>query len=403
VPEHVVIVGAGIIGATSALALAEQGYKISIVDAAQEIAGGTSAKNGAQLSYSYTEPLAAPATLKALPKLMAGLDSAFKLSYELSQDFFNWGKLFLQNCTNDRLGSNTKAITMIALKSFGQMQNWLEKYDFDFAYRKVGKLYLYENVKGLKAAKHKIKLKNSLGIKQKILNKDETLAIEPALAMFNPGLAGAVYAPEDAVGDAAKFAKHAIAKAGDLSELKLYLNTKVTSFVKDSTNHFKLNTNKGMLDADKIVIAAGFSSLSLARELGVQLPIMPVAGYSLTYPAGVSMLNVSITDTTKKTVLCRMQDKIRIAGMADMGLVVDEPPKKRIAKLITTVKQRFPEVADFTQDGEPWVGIRPMTPDSRPIISNLKASNVYVNCGHGMLGWTLAAGSALILQEKLNS
>ncbi len=399
--KNAIIVGAGIIGATTALALAEQGYKITVVDQAKNIAAGTSAKNGAQLSYSYADALASPQTLKTLPKLIAGLDPAFRLSPELNQDFLNWGKLFIKNCTHSKADSNTLAILEIALKSCVKMNKWQAKYTFDFDYRPAGKLYLYADSAGLAKARNMVKLKSRLGVKQEIVLKDKLLEIEPMLKDFNGKLAGAVYAPDDAVGDATKFAKAALTQAAKLSEVNIYLDTKITGFLKKGGKCQALKTSRGELEADKIIICAGFQTKELLKKLDVSLPIMPVAGYSLTYRAPANSITTSITDTAKKTVLCKIGDKIRIAGMADMGLITDEPPAARITKLIKTAKQRFPSVADYKSDSEPWVGIRPMTPDSRPIIQKCGADNLWVNCGHGMLGWTLAAGSADILKTSL--
>jgi D-amino-acid dehydrogenase len=399
--SKVVVVGTGIIGATTALSLAEQGYQVIVIDQAESIAAGASASNGAQLSYSYTDAMASPDTLRSLPKLLSGRDPAFRFSSDINRELMIWGSRFIRNCTQSRSDKNTLAVLEVALRSRAIMHAWCRKYNFEFDHRPAGKLHLYESQSGLEKAKARVELKNASGANQKILSRARVFEIEPLLKHIEGDLAGAVYSPEDEVGDAAKFATAALHKAIELSGGQIRLGVRLIDFIREGSTCRALKTSAGDIEADVVVLCAGFQTGSLAKKLGVHLSILPISGYSLTYPASDGTPGISITDTSRKMVICRVGDKVRIAGMADMGLVANKPPAARIQTLIRSVQYRFPLAADYSGEAHPWAGIRPMTPDSRPVIRRCGADNVYVNCGHGMLGWTLAAGTADILREQI--
>jgi D-amino-acid dehydrogenase len=399
--SKIVVVGAGIIGATTALSLAEQGYQVSVIDQADSIAAGASGSNGAQLSYSYTDAMASPDMLRSLPKLLSGRDPAFRFSSEINRELMTWGTRFLRNCTQFRSDINTLSVLEIALRSRAIMHAWCRKYKFEFNHRSAGKLHLYEEQSGLDKARARVELKNASGSKQKILSRAQVFEIEPLLKHIEGDLVGAVYSPEDEVGDAAMFATAALKKATEISGGQVHLGVRLIDFIREGSSIRALKTSAGDIEADVVVLCAGFQTRSLASILGVNLSILPVSGYSLTYSALDGTPDTSITDTSRKIVICRVGNKVRIAGMADMGLVTNKPPEVRIQTLIRSAQNRFPLAADYSGEANPWVGIRPMTPDSRPVIRQCGADNVYVNCGHGMLGWTLAAGTANILREQI--
>lgn len=400
-PSKVLIIGAGAVGAATALSLAERGYHVTVIDQAKTVASGASAANGAQLSYSYTDTLASPETFKNLPKLITGMDHAFRFSPDVDRDLINWAIRFIRECARSRSDENTLRVLEIALRSQAIMLKWLEEYQFDINHRQAGKFHLYESRNYLIKAKERVLLKNRLGVNQKILMRDEVFDAEPALRDMGGDLAGAVYSPIDEVGDAAIFTKKALNKAIEISGGQLHLGVALIDFIKDGSNCRAVITSDGLIEADIVIVCAGFHTKHLVYKLGTSLPILPVAGYSLTYPATDKSPEISVTDTSNKIVVCRIGDKVRIAGMADMGLVTQEPPVDRIQTLMKTVQSRFPLAADYSGDGQPWVGIRPMTPDSRPIVRKCGGNNVFVNSGHGMLGWTLAAGTADLLMDQL--
>ncbi len=391
--ERVLIIGAGIIGATTALALAERGYRVSVIDRADTVAAGTSGANGAQLSYSYTDAMASPKMLRQLKKVFLGRDPAMLLSSRFNSKLTGWGMRFLRNCTQSRSDSNTLAVLKLAIESRAIMHDWQYRYQFSFNQRPAGKLHLYRQVPDLEDAALRVALKNTYGVQQKLLLWDEAIAIEPMLEHVAGELAGVVYSPIDEVGDAASFTVAALEQVKALGG-DIQLGMSVNGFVRQGKTCTAVKTSVGDIEADIIVICAGFDTARLSRMLGVSLPIFPVAGYSLTCPATPETPSVSITDMSRKFVLCCLGDSVRIAGLADLGRVAGQPSAVRIDALLQTARERFPLAADYNGEIHPWMGTRPMTPDSRPIVRSCGARNVYVNCGHGMLGWTLAAATA---------
>ncbi|MGH1440469.1 MAG: FAD-dependent oxidoreductase [Cellvibrionaceae bacterium] len=400
-PSNVLIIGAGVVGASLALALAEQGLVVTVIDKEDGVALGASKANGAQLSYSYTDAMASLEMLKGLPKLMCGLDPAFRFMPKIDLDFLRWGIMFLQNCSSSRSDRNTLAVLEVALRSSAIMNQWCEKYGFDFDHAAAKKLHLYDNRKAFEKAEERVLLKNQFGVNQSIISSEHLLDIEPALEYMNAELLGAVYSPNDCVGDASKFSRAALDKAMNLTGGELILNEEVKGFIKDKQRYCGVKTNSGDIEADCVVLCAGYQTRFLVRSLGQYIPLAPVAGYSLTYPVTEKTPNISLTDTTNKMVLCRVGERVRVAGMADVGRLGDTLPKRRIQTLKKILQHRFPLSADYNHEGQPWIGVRPMTPNSRPIIQQFRSSNLFLNCGHGMLGWTLAAGAADLMADKI--
>ncbi|MFT5665442.1 MAG: D-amino-acid dehydrogenase [Arenicella sp.] len=405
--SHITVIGAGVVGATTALRLVEQGYTVSLVDQAHALAQGASGANGAQLSYNYTDAMASPDTLKSLPKLLLGLDLSFRFSPRIDLEFIRWGAEFIRNSTLAKSDQNTLAILQIALSSRSVMQEWDHRYGFEYQKTAAQKLHLYESESALEKAKRRVELKNAQGATQQVIDRKRVLELEPALQKMNANLVGAVYSPDDEVGDVIAFTKAAIEKTLSLGAGKLHLSTTISDIVVEQGKCKALVSNHGNLDTDAVVICAGYQSSSLARKLGVKIrPIIPVAGYSLTFPDTEFTPKISLTDTPNKIVLCHLGNQLRVAGMADVGRVAASPPEHRIEQLKQLLIKRFPAAGDYHTSATPWAGMRPMTSDSRPVIKQTALDNVFINSGHGMLGWTLAAGSAQkltnLLVKKIN-
>lgn len=388
------------IGASTALALAEKGFSVSVAEKASGLAQGASGANGAQLSYYYTDALASPETRRALPKLMMGLNSAFRLSPSIDIDFFRWGVQFLRNTTSSRSDANTLAVLELALQSKVVLNQWCQQYQFDFDHRVAPKLHLYEDQRLLDAVQRRLELKNQHGANQFMVTAQEAMDIEPSLQHMRANLAGAVHSPDEEVGDVEAFTLAALRKAMELGGGRLWLDTEITEFRTTQNRAHSVHTAQGEIEFDHLVISAGYQSMQLARKLGVKIGLIyPVTGYSLTYPQSAATPEVSLTDTVNRFVLCRLGDQLRLAGMADVGRVVTSPPAKRIQQLRELLHQRFPLAGDYQSSERVWAGIRPLTPSGRPLVEKTGMDNVYINAGHGFLGWTLAAGSANLLAK----
>jgi D-amino-acid dehydrogenase len=225
--------------------------------------------------------------------------------------------------------------------------------------------------------------------------------VEPALASTRRKIAGAIHSPLDEAGDAYLFTQSLATIAAREHHLQILTGQRVRCFIKEGSRIRAVVTSSGLVEADVFVLAAGCDSPALARTAGLRLPIFPIKGYSATLPASTGSPRLSITDARAKIVFCTLNGRVRIAGMADLGRYDVAVEPDRIQQLMADAKSCLPNAAIWNADPHFWAGIRPMTPDSRPIISSTSVSNLFINSGHGMLGWTLACGSADLMAALL--
>jgi D-amino-acid dehydrogenase len=253
---------------------------------------------------------------------------------------------------------------------------------------------VYDDPAKFEAARVGMTLKNTFNLEQRALSAEQAIAVEPALAWTRRSIVGAIHSPFDEAGDACLFTQSLATIAAREHRLQILTGQRAQGFIREGLRIRAVATPSGPVEADIFVLAAGCDSPALARTAGVSLPIFPMKGYSATLPAAPSSPRLSITDARAKIVFCTLNGRVRIAGMADLGRhdVTVEPD--RIQQLIADAKCCLPNAAIWDAEPHFWAGIRPMTPDSRPIISSTSVSNLFINSGHGMLGWTLACGSA---------
>ena len=392
---RIVVIGGGVIGVTTAVSLARRGAQVMLIERANSLAEGASARNGGQLSYCYTDALPTASLLRDLPRLAAGLDPAFRIHANASPRFLGWIARFLMNCTASRWAANTLAVLRLALQSRAAMAMLRQRHPaLEFKHSASGKVHLYDDPAKLLGARSAMQIKSPFGCEQRILSFDELIAIEPALAASRPGIVGAVYSPLDEAGDSCQFTQTLAALSSREDGLDVRTGVTASSFVVEKRSVRALRTSAGEIEADRFVLAAGCASPALARTAGFTLPVHPMKGYSITLPATRDSPVVSITDTRAKIVFCRLQDEVRIAGMAELGGASLKVDRRRIDVLLQAARACLPKAADWSAPPAAWSGLRPMTPDSRPIVSATRLTNLFVNCGHGMLGWTLACGSA---------
>lgn len=389
----VVIVGAGVVGAATALALAERGVGAVVLDTADGPAEGASAANGCQLSWYHTDALAGPAIVSQMPRLAAGRDPAFRLARRADAHMLGWIARFLGQCGAGANLRNSTAVLELAIRSREAMAAWQERHDWPIQYRLSGKIHLFADADAMTRQRGRIALRNRFGAEQRFCDPDELVRIEPALARYGGPLAGGLYSPHDICADPKAFVFAALAAAREVAGTEFRPRTEVTGIVQRRGRAVAVATGSGEIEASAIVVANGAEAVRLARSWGERLAILKGFGYSLTLPAGPAAPEAGITDTSRKIVLCRMGKTVRIAGMLDLGFEAAGLPEGRIDTLRRLAREGFPDAADHDNEGAPWRGARPMTPDSRPICRPAKLDGVVVNAGHGMLGWTLAAAT----------
>jgi D-amino-acid dehydrogenase len=394
----VIVLGAGLLGVTSAYFLRQQGHDVTVVDRQASPAAETSFANGGQISVSHAEPWANPgAPLKVLQWL--GKEDApllFRIRADMRQ--WLWGLQFLRECTPARTRHNIEQIVRLGTYSRDTLQQLRRDIGIHYDERTQGILHFYTSQKEFAGAEVPAAQMRALGCDRRVISADEAVKLEPALRHIRPQLAGATYTAEDESGDANGFARELV-KRCQADGVQFLLSHTVTSLraAGGSIDHIEATDSEGRfqrLRADAYVLAMGSLSPLYAQPLGINLPIYPAKGYSVTMPVkDASMAHqVSLTDDEFKLVFSRLGDRLRIAGTAELNGYDRDLNRVRCEAIIKRVEQLFPGAGDSTQ-AQFWTGLRPATPSNVPIIGRSKLPNLYLNTGHGTLGWTHACGS----------
>ena len=394
----VIVLGAGLLGVTSAYFLRQQGYEVTVVDRQASAAAETSFANGGQISVSHAEPWANPgAPLKVLKWL--GKEDApllFRLRADARQ--WRWGLQFLRECTPARTRHNIEQIVRLGTYSRDTLQQLRRERDIAYDERTQGILHFYTSQQEFDAAEAPAAQMRELGCDRRVISADEAVKIEPALAHIRPQLAGATYTSEDESGDANRFARELV-KRCEQDGVQFLMSHTVTALrtAGGEIDHVEATDSEGRfqrLRADAYVLAMGSLSPLLAKPLGIELPIYPAKGYSVTMPVkDASMAHqVSLTDDEFKLVFSRLGDRLRIAGTAELNGYDRDLNRVRCEAIVRRVEELFPGAGD-TERAQFWTGLRPATPSNVPIIGRAKVGKLFLNTGHGTLGWTHACGS----------
>lgn len=398
---RVAVVGAGTVGLTTAYFLNQQGADVSVFDAADAVAAGASHANGGQLSYSFADGMATPSMLTKLPQILLGQDPAIRARIEWSTGFLRWGSSFLWSCLPQQSERSARALLNLALRSDERLRDLHHCLGSQYDYRRNGKLVLLNEVP-TNALRRQIEEKQSAGCAIELVSTEEANVLEPAIRTLTAKPVAAIYGANDAVGDARAYA-HGLSDLLTGRGVYIRLGSRVCSL---QTNHKGITglTLEGgeTVEFDVVVICAG-GATNLLQGLQLSRNIYPVTGYSLTLPIGAARLDKSLTLLEDKVVLARLGEQIRIAGMADINWPEARQPE-RIRRLVQIAQSRAPHLAVYPTETlldavingaiDPacvvWTGHRPMTPSGLPVTGPTEIAGLYLNMGHGMLGWTLA-------------
>jgi len=399
---HVVVLGAGVTGVTTAYYLSERGHTVTVVEREGVVASGATGGNGGQLSYTFTDAMANPGLLMKLPGLVIGRDPAFSVRPPIDALPVRWGWAFLRQCTSQRSRANTLAVLEMAMRSSQLMADLRSRIPFEFSFRKAGKLVLLNTQVEVDAAKEISSVKRRYGSDVRVVTLEQAREIEPALSYITTRPVGAVYSENDEVGDALAFTSQLGNWLVENSDTEFRFDTRVHRVISDSGKLPTVETDKGTLKPDAVVVCLGAWSNRYLKPLGIQANVYPVRGYSVTLPPGKAANAVSITDLKSKMVYSRLGDQTRIAGFADFVGFGTGRDGERVRTLLKTARHFAPDIADYDVDSSSeWGGFRPMTPNSRPLVGPTAIKGLYLNTGHGMLGWTLACVSGHDIAESL--
>ncbi len=398
---HILILGSGALGVLSAYFLGRAGHKVTVVDRQPEAARETSFANGGQLSYSHAEPWANPYVFPKLFKWMWMDDAPLVLRFRADPHMIGWGLRFLWNCRKSTADQNSLTMLRLGLHSKQKMQEVMQDTQIDFDHIDKGILHVFSHEKEFEHAQKQAEFQRQHGCDEKVLNWQECLAMEPALQHTTKTIYGGIHAPLDESGDICVFTQKLAAYCQQHFGTEFSYDTEILSLNDENTEITHVSTNKGNLRADAYVMAMGSYSPVYLRPIGVPVPIYPMKGYSVTFPANEHTPTLSVTDDALKIVYSRLGDRIRVAGTAEFAGYNTDVRQKRIDPIVRGIKSLFPN-ADLS-DLFKWACLRPSTPDGPPIIGKTKYRNLYLNTGHGTLGWTQGAASASLLADVINN
>ncbi len=400
---HIVVLGAGVVGTTTAWYLQRQGHQVTVVDRQSQAGLETSYANGGQVSVSHAEPWANPsAPLKVLKWLFrADAPLLFRPRWDPAQ--WRWALAFLRECTSARAAHNIRQMVNLGTYSRAQLQSLRDDLGLEYDALTKGILHFYTNREEFEGALEPTRIMQGLGCDRQVIDADRAIELEPALKPIRDRIAGATYTSEDESGDARKFTQQLAQKCGEAG-VSFYYGTDILGFERAGDRILGVHTLRdgvhSTLRGDAYVLSLGSFSAPLARTIGLTLDIYPAKGYSITVPVNNpdAAFNVSLTDDEYKLVYSRLGDRLRVAGTAELNGYSRELNQTRCRAIVRRTAEIMPEAGHWDQ-AQFWTGLRPATPSNVPYIGKSHFANLYLNTGHGTLGWTHSCGSAAALAD----
>ena len=398
---HVLVLGNGVIGTTSAYYLARQGFKVTVVDRQGDVAQETSFANAGQISPGYASPWAAPGVpLKAIKwMLQKHAPLSVRPTADINQYLFM--AQMLRNCTAARYKVNKERMVRLSEYSRDCMDELRAETGIQYEGRQRGTTQLFRTQAQLDGAAKDIAVLEEMGVPYQLLDRNGLAEAEPALARVAHKLTGGLRLPNDQTGDCLLFTREIARMARELG-VEFRFNQTIERLEYDGDRISGVWINGTLETADHYVLALGSYSRQMLAPLGIRAPIYPLKGYSITVPIiNPDMAPVStMLDETYKVAVTRFDQRIRVGGMAEIrgyDLKIN-PAKGDTLRMI--VQDLFPDAADTTTI-DLWTGLRPATPDGTPIVGPTRYRNLFLNTGHGTLGWTMACGSGRLLADLL--
>ena len=398
----VVILGAGVIGVTSAWYLAQAGHEVTVIDRQPGPALETSFANAGEISPGYASPWAAPGIpAKAMKWLfMRHAPLIIQPAPDLAK--VSWVMRMLMNCTSAAYAVNKSRMVRLAEYSRDCLMDLRRDTGIAYDERMQGTLQLFRTQKQVDGAYKDIKVLKADGVPFEVLDADGCIRAEPGLAARRDAIAGGLLLPGDETGDCFKFT-NSLQDMAIAAGVTFRYGVRIDRLEAEGGKIAAVQTSVGRMTADAFVLALGSFSPLLARPLGIKLPVYPVKGYSITVPIVDASLapESTVMDETYKIAITRLGERIRVGGMAEIAGFDMTLHQKRRDTLVHSVEDLFGGAGDQSR-ATFWCGLRPMTPDGTPILGRSPISNLFLNTGHGTLGWTMAAGSGRVLADMMS-
>jgi D-amino-acid dehydrogenase len=390
----VVVMGAGVIGVTTAYYLARQGAEVTVLDRQAGPGLETSYANAGELSYGMTSPWAAPGIpMKAIKWLFMKRRPLFIWPL-ISPTMWKWGAQMVMNCNEESYAINKARMVRVSNYSRDCMPDLIAETGIEYDGREQGTLQLFRTEKQLKGSKADQEILAQFDSPYEVLDRDGCIAVEPALAEVKDKFVGGLRLVADRTGDCRMFTMALADKAAELGVEFQYGQSIRGIAVQDGKVAGVETEMAGRITGDKYVCALGSFAPTVLRPIGLKLPVYPVKGYSVTLPVTDDAFapQSTIMDETHKVAITRLGDRIRVAGTAEIAGYSNRLGPHATDTVRHVIGDLFPKGGDLTK-AEGWTGLRPMTPDGTPVMGTTRYDNLYLNTGHGTLGWTMACGS----------
>ncbi len=394
----ILVLGSGVVGVTAAYELGKRGHQVTVLDRQPESGRECSFATGGQLSYNAAEPWATHHVLPKLPGWL--LDPESPLVFRLRADWqmLRWGVKFLLNCTPEHARANCVTLLRLGLYSRRKMDALRKETGIAFDYSTHGVLHIAGSEKDFDHAKRHSDFQAKFGGEHRVLGRQECLALEPALAHSPASIVGGIHAYRDECGDTHLYSTALSKIAAERYAAKFHYGLSVEGLRTENGRVTAAVTDRGDFEADAYVMALGSYSSVFLRRIGIDIPVYPMKGYSITVAANEFSPQGSITDGNRKIVYTRLGDRLRVAGTAELAGYNDALNERRIVPIVKAAKATFPKI-DWDNDIQKWACLRPTTPDGPPFLGKTPYNNLFLNTGHGTLGWTQAAGSAAVVAD----
>ena len=404
---RVLVLGAGVVGVTCAWFLRQAGHDVTVIERQVGPGRETSFANGGQISVSHAEPWANPGAPRKVLQWLGREDAPLLFRPRLSAQQWLWGLAFLRECTSARTAQNTHTLVALGLYSRRILKQLRSEIALGYPHSERGILHFYTNDADFELARTSAALMRSLGCDRRSISAEEAVALEPALSTVRSQIVGADYCAEDESGDAHVYTVQ-LAERCAQQGVEFLLGTTVSLVLVErgrcvGAEIARADETTARLTADAVVACLGVETRALLAPLGIRLQIVPAKGYSATFDITdpTCAPSVSLTDDEYKIVFSRFDGRLRVAGTVELGGAGLELNPARCAALRRRTEALFPGACDFSQPRY-WAGLRPLTPSNIPYLGATRIPGLYLNTGHGTLGWTMAAGSGDLIANLIS-
>ncbi|MCK0198916.1 D-amino acid dehydrogenase [Ancylobacter sp. 6x-1] len=398
---RIIVLGGGVVGVTTAYQLQKDGHEVVLLEKNAVVADETSWGNAGMVAPGHSFVWSSPRAPMILMRSLVLKNQALRFKLSADPRLYSWSWLFLMECTAEKARRNTLLKHRLAAYSQSVLHEVIGEEDIAYDRNDRGILYFHRDPQALETGIANMRLLESDGQVIKVLDRDAVLKLEPALAGVGAKIAGAIHCPTDETGDPAKFTRGLAAlvakRGGDLRT-----GVTVTAIETTGDRVTGIATSAGTVKGDAYVLAMGCSSAGLARTVGLDLPIYPIKGYSLTIPVGNRPLppTVAAVDEHNLVAISRFGDRLRVTATAEFAGYDKSHKPADFAFMKQVTQELYPEGADYER-AEMWAGLRPMTPTNLPFFGRRRLGNLYLNTGHGHIGWTMSHGSARITADLI--